>query len=111
MKILIDENLPKQIKNDLIGFDVFSVREMKWNGRKNGELLASMQEFGFGTLITFDKNLQFQHNLTKYQITVFVIDTHTNRYSDIAPHLPEIIEYLTSSIQEYKAVVIPTFSK
>ena len=40
MKLLLDENLPRQLKKVLVGHHVFSVRDMKWNGIENGELLA-----------------------------------------------------------------------
>ena len=41
MKILLDENLPKKLKlNFGVDFEIFTVGEMGWNGRKNGELLG-----------------------------------------------------------------------
>ncbi len=41
MKILLDENLPVELKNEFDdeSFDIFSVKDMKWGGIKNGELL------------------------------------------------------------------------
>ena len=48
MKILIDENLPLKLKS---GFgephEVYTVREMQWLGKKNGELLGLMTLEGF----------------------------------------------------------------
>jgi hypothetical protein len=38
MKLLLDENLPKRLKQDFPEHEVFTVREMQWNGMKNGEL-------------------------------------------------------------------------
>ena len=39
MKILLDENLPKQLKADFgPDYDVRTVRDMGWMGKKNGEL-------------------------------------------------------------------------
>ncbi len=108
MKILIDENLPKHIKNDFLEFEIFTVREMQWNGKKNGELLSVMQENGFSILLTYDKNMQYQQNLSKYRLTVFVIDAPSNRYSVIQPYLSLIIEMLRSIDQYYGAIVIST---
>ncbi len=42
MRLLPDENLPKQLKIDFPNHDVFMVRNMGWNGIKNGELLSLM---------------------------------------------------------------------
>ena len=41
MNILLDENLPKQLKADFgSDYDVKTVRDMGWLGKKNGELLG-----------------------------------------------------------------------
>jgi len=56
MKILLDENLPKQLKVDFgIDYDVKTVRDMGWLGKNNGELLE---------LIVF-KDLTFSSQLTR----------------------------------------------
>jgi len=36
---LLDENLPKRLKETLSFHQVYTVREMGWNGVKNGRLL------------------------------------------------------------------------
>ena len=60
MKLLLDENLPKRLKADYPNHEVYTVRDMNWNGKKNGELMQLMLENSFDALITFDKNLQYQ---------------------------------------------------
>jgi len=35
MKLLLDENLPRKLKRDLPGHEVFTVREMDWDGLEN----------------------------------------------------------------------------
>jgi len=45
MKILIDESLPRKLKNELPGHAVSTVPEMGWAGKKNGELLRLMSDF------------------------------------------------------------------
>ena len=47
MRLLLDENLPKRIKQDFPDHDVFTVRDKEWNGIKNGELLKRMLEADF----------------------------------------------------------------
>ena len=73
MKLLLDENLPNRLKVDFPNHEVVTVRDMGWNGIKNGPLLQLMIENGFHALLTFDKNLQHQQNFKKYTITVFVL--------------------------------------
>jgi predicted nuclease of predicted toxin-antitoxin system len=80
MKLLLDENLPKRLKSDLLNHQVFTVRDMGWNGKKNGELMKLLIENNFDALITFDKNLQFQQNFEKYQLPVLVLNASDNTY-------------------------------
>jgi predicted nuclease of predicted toxin-antitoxin system len=40
MKILLDECLPKDLKSVFPDHEVKTVKEMKWNGNKNDELLS-----------------------------------------------------------------------
>lgn len=81
MKLLLDENLPKRLKQDFPGHEVFTVRDMGWNGVKNGELLKLMVADWFHALLTFDKNLQHQQNFEKYTLTVFVLNAPINTYA------------------------------
>ncbi|MBL7963294.1 MAG: DUF5615 family PIN-like protein [Flavobacteriales bacterium] len=72
MRLLLDENLPKRLKALLAPCEVRTVREMGWSGRSNGDLLQLMKAEGFTVLITFDKNLQYQQNLARYDLPVVV---------------------------------------
>jgi predicted nuclease of predicted toxin-antitoxin system len=80
MKLLLDENLPKRLKSDFLSHQIFTVRDMGWNGKKNGELMKLLIENNFDALITFDKNLQFQQNFEKYQLPVLVLNASDNTY-------------------------------
>lgn len=47
MRLLLDENLPKRLKNDFPNHEVFTVAEKQWRGKKNGDLLKLMLENEF----------------------------------------------------------------
>ena len=53
MKLLLDENLPKRLKQDFLDHQVYTVREKSWNGIKNGDLLKLLLENNFDALLTF----------------------------------------------------------
>ncbi|MFT4092669.1 MAG: DUF5615 family PIN-like protein [Niabella sp.] len=95
MRLLLDENLPKRLKQDFPEHEVFTVRDKEWNGIKNGELLKLMLENSFDVLLTFDKNLQHQQNFLKYTITVFVLTGTINQYVELTKLTPKINEYLS----------------
>ncbi len=60
MKLLLDENLPKKLKINFPVHKVFTVRELKWNGIKNGALLNLMLENKFDALLSFYQNILHQ---------------------------------------------------
>lgn len=92
MKLLLDENLPKKLKQDFQGNEIYTVREQGWNGIGNGELLRLMLEDGFDVLLTFDKNLQRQQNFIKYPLCVIVLTAESNRYAHLQPLVDRIKE-------------------
>jgi predicted nuclease of predicted toxin-antitoxin system len=85
MKLLLDENLPKRLKEDFPDHFVITVREMGWNGIKNGELMTLMKKSNFDCFLTFDKNLLHQQNLSKYPFAVFILSAPINTYEMLKP--------------------------
>lgn len=94
MKLLLDENLPRRLKQDFPEFEIFTVRDKVWNGLKNGDLLKLMLENDFSVLMTFDKNLQHQQNFEKYPIAVFVLTAESNQYKHLHPLADAIKDHL-----------------
>ncbi len=99
MKLLLDENLPKRLKNDFAEYEIFTVRDKGWNSKKNGELLELMLVEGFNTLITFDRNLEHQQNFEKYPITVFVLIAENNTYQILSELVPTMKKALKKTLQ------------
>ena len=67
MKVLLDENLPTKLRFDFSkDFQIITVKEMGWLGKKNGELLGLLTLNGFDCFVTVDKNLKYQQNLSKF---------------------------------------------
>lgn len=98
MKLLLDENIPRKLKNHLSEFEVYTVREMNWDGIKNGELLKLMISEGFNVLVTADKNLQNQQNFNKYPIPVLTLKckaSHLSIYCRTSSRIEEIFDFRT----------------
>jgi hypothetical protein len=94
MRLLLDENLPKRLKLDFPEHEIFTVRDKEWNGIKNGELLKLLLDNSFDALLTYDKNLQYQQNFSKYTLTVFVLTAKINQYIELTKLTPKIKDYL-----------------
>lgn len=55
MKILLDESLPRKLRNDFVEeHEVWTVRDMDWLGKRNGELLKLMNEQNLELFVTVD---------------------------------------------------------
>ena len=106
MKLLLDENLPKRLKQDFLDHQVYTVREKSWNGIKNGDLLKLLLENNFDALLTFDKNLQHQQNFLKYNITVFVLSAKMNTYEELRKLTAIVHTYLIKDVLPIGAIVI-----
>ena len=99
MKLLLDENLPKRLNLDFPEHEIYTVRDKGWDGKKNGELMKLMVDDNFDALLTFDKNLQYQQNFSKYTIPVLVLNASSNTYLTLKNLVPKIKEVLSGEIQ------------
>lgn len=74
MSILFDECVPRPLRRLLPEQRIRTTQEMGWSRCQNGELLA-LAEPHFGLLVTTDKNLRYQQNLTGRRIAILVLPT------------------------------------
>lgn len=93
MRVLLDECLPKKLKRELKGRDVFTVPEMGWAGVKNGELLRLAAE-EFDVLLTSDQNLEQQQNLGGLDLAILVLVALSNDIDLLRPLMPKAREVL-----------------
>jgi len=107
MRPLLDENLPKKLKIHFPEHEIYTVSDRGWKRIKNGELLKLLIANEFDALMTFDKNMQYQQNFSKYSITVFVLVAKINTYSVLVNLIHQIKEYLTTEkLKEGKPIII-----
>ena len=74
MKILFDQGTPAPLRRALTGHVVATAFEKGWSNLSNGNLLREA-ETEFDLLITTDKNLEYQQNLTGRRIAILVLPT------------------------------------
>jgi len=74
---------------------------MKWNAKKNGELMQLLQANDFQALITSDKNLQYQQNLDRYKIKLVVLNVKDNRYETLLPFVERVEKALLENTKNY----------
>ena len=88
MRILLDEQLPRQLAQTLTGHDARTVQQETWAGLKNGVLLTKAEEAGFSVFLSGDQNLGFQQNISKRHLGVVVLCAASNALEDLLPLVP-----------------------
>ena len=91
MRVLIDEQLPRQLARYLVGHEVRTVQQQVWAGLKNGVLLTSAEAAGFQVFVTGDRNLEHRQNLTGRKLGVVVLVALSNALEDLLPIVPDAL--------------------
>jgi predicted nuclease of predicted toxin-antitoxin system len=90
-KVLLDENLPRQLKNLFSNnLDVSTVHDLGWQSKQNGELLSAMSAADITHLITADRNLRFQQNISSFGVKVVVLVANDTRRKSLELRVAEI---------------------
>jgi len=97
MKLLLDECLPKKLKNHLSGHECHTVPEAGWAGKKNGELLPLAEKSGFEIFLTLDQGIEYEQNLKGREIAVVLLSAKSSRLADLLPRIPAILTALLSA--------------
>jgi predicted nuclease of predicted toxin-antitoxin system len=97
MRILIDECLPAALKGTLtaLGHDCETVRRAGYGSKKNGELLTHA-EGQWDVLLTSDRNIKYQQNLTGRNVSILILCAKSNRMKDLLPLMPGCVQALLS---------------
>jgi hypothetical protein len=73
VKVLLDQNLDHRLRTHLGSHEVFTASYKGWEELKNGKLLDAAEEEGFDVLITGDKTLSYEQNLTGRQLAIVAL--------------------------------------
>ena len=88
MLVLFDQGTPVGIRDSLHGHVVKTASQQGWSTLLNGELLRRAEGARFDLLLTSDKNLAYQQNLSGRKIAIVVLGQ--NRWRLIRPMLETI---------------------
>lgn len=77
-----------------------------WDTLQNGDLLEAAEGAGFDLLLTTDKNLSYQQNLTRRRISIIVLGKQ--QWPEVRPHVQLVVDAIDRSIVGcYMVVEIP----
>lgn len=94
MKLLLDENLPHQIRLEIDGHETLTVSFMGWSGTENGELLTRAAAEGFDALLTSDRSFAYEHAPADLPVAVIVLLAESNHIEAIRPLYARLDEAL-----------------
>ena len=97
MRVLLDEQLPRHLARKIAGHDVSTVQQCGWAGLQNGELLRVAADAGFDVLVTADRNLQFQQNLSHSRIGIILLIAPSNALEDLIPLVRSLLAAIPKS--------------
>jgi predicted nuclease of predicted toxin-antitoxin system len=106
MKILFDHGVPKPIARSLTGYEVTYARRIGWHEMGNGELIQQAEEAGYEVLLSTDKNIRYQQNLTGRKIALVVLGN--SQWPLVRLHLDKIAAAVNACTPgSYTEIVIP----
>lgn len=97
MRVLIDECVPAALRETLsaMGHQCETVRRAGFGSKKNGELLA-LAEGRWDVLLTSDRRIKYQQNMSGRTVAIVVLIAKSNRLKDLLPLMPACAEALHS---------------
>jgi len=106
MRVLFDNGTPNPIARSLVGHEVAFARQIGWHELKNGELLREAEGAGYDLLLTSDKNIRYQQNLSGRKIAIVVLGNQ--QWPDVKLHLERILAAVNAATPgSYLEVDIP----
>ena len=97
VRVLLDEQLPRQLAPYLVGHDVRTTQQQGWAGLKNGDLMKQAVNAGFEVFLTGDQNLEFQQNLKLSGLFVVILVAASNALEDLLPRIPTALAAITDA--------------
>ena len=94
MRVLLDECVPRPLKQQLPEHEVSTVQDVGWAGRRNGELLELIRSSEFEVFVTTDQNIEKQQNIREAGVRVVVLVAKSNKLGALLPLVPQLKDAL-----------------
>ncbi|MBN8733790.1 MAG: hypothetical protein J0L64_24860 [Acidobacteria bacterium] len=106
MRVLFDHSVPAPLRHHLREHAVTEAHEQGWQTLSNGELLTEAENAGFDVLVTADKNIRYQQNLSTRRIALVVLGNP--RWPVLRNHAPLVAAAVAAAMPgSYHEVTIP----
>ena len=100
MKLLLDESVPRRIALSFPeSVTLRTVQEMGWAGTGNGLLLQLAATEGFDALVTVDRGIEHQQNVSELPIPVIIMLAPRNRLAELQPLVSGVARVLSDPLE------------
>jgi hypothetical protein len=107
MLILFDHGTPRGLIRALPGHEIVTAQSRGWDRLTNGALLNAAEEAALDLLLTTDRRIRYQQNLTGRKIALVVL-TGTTKWSRVRMHLERVAAVVNAATAgSYAEVEIP----
>ena len=98
MRILLDECMPRGLRRDLAGHEVYTVQELGFAGLANGALLQQAVAAGIEVFLTVDRGIEHQQYVEAIPIAVIALRARSNDIVDLRPLIPAALAAIGSAL-------------
>ena len=106
MKIIFDQATPVPIRPYLKGHLVRTAAQQGWDKLRNGDLPLLAESAQFDLLVTTDKSMGYQQNLTGRKIAILVLGQQ--QWRRLRPHVQLVIDAVNAAVPgSYAELDIP----
>jgi hypothetical protein len=107
LRILFDHNVDRRFRRHLIGHEIKTTREMRWEELDNGKLLAEAAAGGFDVFLSIDKNIRHEQNLARLPMPIVVLDSLSTALPALVPFAPHVQTLLSNPLPRALHMLAP----
>jgi hypothetical protein len=91
IRVLFDECVPRKLKHSFLDYECETAPKLGFAGKGNGELLTLAEAAGFDVLLTVDRGMPYQQNLTGRKIAMLIVSAESNKLKALLPLIPHCL--------------------
>jgi hypothetical protein len=96
MRLLLDEQLPHSLRQEIPGHQVVTIAFLGWSGVKNGELLQKAAAANIDALVTNDHGIKFEQKLNILPLSVIYLNSERNTVESLRLRIPALLQALSA---------------
>jgi hypothetical protein len=106
IRILLDNNVSRRLIPLLRPHEAVHASQLGWADLANGDLIRAADENGFHLLITGDRNIRYQQNLTR--VGCSIIELSTQHWPTVRINIDQLLAAVSTAISGgYITVALP----